>query len=89
MKVNYSVSNIIKVPLIVLSFYFLLPVTILAQKEVRKTTRTTRYNTKKTFYGQASFYANKFNGRRTASGEIFYQKKNSYKKPKYTLILHT
>lgn len=27
------------------------------------------------FYGQASFYANKFNGRRTASGEIFNQKK--------------
>lgn len=27
------------------------------------------------FYGQASFYANKFNGRRTASGEIFDQKK--------------
>ncbi len=75
MKVKYSVSNIIKVPLIVLSFYFLLPLTIFAQKEVRKATRTTRYNTKKTFYGQASFYANKFNGRRTASGEIFYQKK--------------
>lgn len=27
------------------------------------------------FYGQASFYANKFNGRKTASGEIFSQKK--------------
>lgn len=27
------------------------------------------------FYGQASFYANKFNGRKTASGEIFNQKK--------------
>jgi rare lipoprotein A len=27
------------------------------------------------FYGQASFYANKFNGRRTANGEIFSQKK--------------
>lgn len=27
------------------------------------------------FYGQASFYANKFEGRRTASGEIFSQKK--------------
>jgi rare lipoprotein A len=30
---------------------------------------------KKTFYGQASFYSNKFNGRKTASGEIFSQKK--------------
>ena len=27
------------------------------------------------FYGQASFYANKFNGRRTANGETFDQKK--------------
>lgn len=29
----------------------------------------------KTFYGQASFYADKFNGRKTASGEIFSQKR--------------
>ena len=29
----------------------------------------------KVLYGQASFYANKFNGRKTASGEIFSQKK--------------
>ena len=27
------------------------------------------------FYGQASFYSNKFNGRRTASGETFNQEK--------------
>ena len=30
---------------------------------------------KKVFYGQASFYSNKFNGRQTANGEIFSQKK--------------
>jgi rare lipoprotein A len=30
---------------------------------------------KRIFYGQASFYSNKFNGRQTASGEIFSQKK--------------
>lgn len=30
---------------------------------------------KKIFYGQASFYHNKFNGRQTANGEIFSQKK--------------
>ncbi|MEO6406966.1 MAG: septal ring lytic transglycosylase RlpA family protein [Ferruginibacter sp.] len=28
-----------------------------------------------TFYGQASFYANKFHGRQTANGEIFSQQK--------------
>ena len=32
-------------------------------------------NATRVFYGQASFYANKFNGRKTASGEIFNQKK--------------
>ena len=31
--------------------------------------------TKRTLYGLASFYHNKFNGRRTANGEIFSQKK--------------
>lgn len=30
---------------------------------------------KKIFYGQASFYSNKFQGRKTANGEIFDQKK--------------
>jgi rare lipoprotein A len=29
----------------------------------------------KTFFGQASFYSDKFNGRKTASGEIFSQSK--------------
>jgi rare lipoprotein A len=31
--------------------------------------------TTRVFYGQASYYANKFNGRRTANGETFDQKK--------------
>lgn len=30
---------------------------------------------KRVYYGQASFYSNKFNGRETASGEIFHQSK--------------
>jgi rare lipoprotein A len=36
---------------------------------------STKSSAKKVFYGQASFYANKFNGRKTANGEIFDQKK--------------
>ena len=32
-------------------------------------------NVSKTLYGTASFYSNKFNGRKTASGEIFSQGK--------------
>ena len=39
------------------------------------TTKSSKASVKKVFYGQASFYANKFNGRKTASGEIFDQKK--------------
>ena len=34
-----------------------------------------RVGNKKIFYGQASFYSDKFNGRKTASGEIFRQNK--------------
>jgi rare lipoprotein A len=54
--------------------FFVFPVTGFAQKKEEadkvKTKKTTRV-----FYGQASFYANKFNGRKTATGEIFSQKK--------------
>ena len=60
----------------VLNFFlfFILPLSSNAQNneladkvKLKKTTRV--------FYGQASFYANKFNGRRTANGETFDQKK--------------
>ena len=37
--------------------------------------RNTKYKTTRVFYGVASFYSGKFNGRRTANGEIFSQKK--------------
>jgi rare lipoprotein A len=37
--------------------------------------KTSSQKATRVFYGQASFYANKFNGRRTASGETFDQKK--------------
>lgn len=36
---------------------------------------TTVKKVERKFYGQASFYANKFNGRKTASGELFNQNK--------------
>lgn len=41
-----------------------------AQANKTKAKKATRI-----FYGQASFYSNKFNGRKTASGETFDQKK--------------
>ena len=37
--------------------------------------KVTRLSNKRVIYGLASFYGNKFNGRRTASGEIFSQRK--------------
>ena len=36
---------------------------------------TSKKPVKKILYGQASFYANKFHGRKTATGEIFSQEK--------------
>lgn len=57
-----------------ISVFFFSPLHLFSQS------RTTDGNVKakkatRVFYGQASFYANKFQGRRTANGEIFDQKK--------------
>ena len=42
----------------------------------KKSTKHTEQKAKsKILYGQASYYSDKFNGRKTASGEIFSQKK--------------
>lgn len=46
-----------------------------ALSQVTTDTGKTAKNIKRVFYGQASFYSNKFNGRKTASGEIFHQSK--------------
>ena len=50
-----------------IAILFIFPATGFAQKRVTekkgKAKKTTRV-----FYGQASFYSNKFNGRRTANG---------------------
>ena len=75
MKFSYTRSIFFKFALIFLSFLFMLSFVTQGQRNIKKTANTTRGKIKKTFYGQASFYANKFNGRRTASGEIFFQKK--------------
>ena len=65
-------KHILCAAIFALVFIFSIPAN--AQKrtaaEKIKSQKTTRV-----FYGQASFYANKFNGRKTASGEIFDQKK--------------
>ena len=67
-----SVRRVFYTVLIAVSFIF--PFTIHAQAPTPankiKPKKTTRV-----FYGQASYYANKFHGRKTANGEIFSQKK--------------
>lgn len=52
------------------------PLTVSAQKKKTKA-RSSKSSSrvKKSIYGQASYYSNKFNGRKTASGAIFSQKK--------------
>lgn len=49
------------------------PACSLAQAKTPAKTSTKK--TTRVFYGQASYYSNKFHGRRTANGEIFDQKK--------------
>jgi len=57
-----------------LIFLLIIPVTVIAQT-TSISSRTKSKKATRVFYGQASFYANKFNGRRTANGETFNQKK--------------
>lgn len=69
-------NNIVTVLLLAVSVavFCISPVSVQAQSKTKankiKSKKTTRV-----FYGQASYYANKFEGRRTANGEIFRQKK--------------
>lgn len=61
------------------SLFFILVVSAGANAQVPAVADTAVVKKKKTnpkiIYGTASFYANKFNGRKTASGEIFSQQK--------------
>jgi len=56
-----------------LSLFFLNAVH--AQKNFSGKVKISKSSNKRVIYGMASFYANKFNGRRTANGEIFSQEK--------------
>ena len=68
---KYAFTPCLRKPLAI-SFFFLLFLAndIFSQDRDRK-----KAGVEKVFYGQASFYANKFAGRKTASGEIFSQSK--------------
>ena len=56
-----------------ISISFLIPSNAFAQTDIA--TKTKLVKSKKVLYGLASFYSNSFNGKKTASGEIFSQNK--------------
>jgi rare lipoprotein A len=59
-----------------LGLIIMLCINVSGQKRVSKQKKSTQKEIQaKILYGQASYYSDKFNGRKTASGEIFSQKK--------------
>ncbi|MBC7510528.1 MAG: septal ring lytic transglycosylase RlpA family protein [Ferruginibacter sp.] len=60
-------------PLFLSSLFFGAALDVSAQKTI--ITNKPQTASSRLLYGEASFYANKFNGRQTASGEIFNQNK--------------
>jgi len=73
--ISFRNCNIIKkVTLFFIAVIFILPPAVIAQNQAAANKLKPKKTTK-VFYGQASFYANKFEGRKTANGEIFSQKK--------------
>ena len=65
-------NRILPVVTVIMLFIFSISANAQSRTAEKENTHT---KTTRVFYGQASFYANKFNGRKTASGEIFDQKK--------------
>ena len=61
--------------MVITGFFLAIPVSAVAQDNKEPVTQVKPKKTTRVFYGQASFYANKFIGRRTANGEIFSQTK--------------
>lgn len=53
----------------------LLCLSLPVSSQKKRTPTTSKSKSSRILYGEASFYANKFNGRPTANGEIFSQKK--------------
>lgn len=65
-------NRILPVVTVIMLFIFSISANAQSRTAEKENTHT---KTTRVFYGQASFYANKFNGRKTANGEIFDQKK--------------
>ncbi len=59
--------------LVIFSLFLFTPSS--GQKKISSKSKNVKTSNKRVIYGLASFYHDKFNGRRTASGEIFSQSK--------------
>jgi rare lipoprotein A len=68
-------KKIVQLALVLITaIVFIAPLKTFAQ-QADTATKAKSSKSKRVLYGQASFYANKFEGRKTANGEIFSQKK--------------
>ncbi|HRI26357.1 MAG TPA: septal ring lytic transglycosylase RlpA family protein [Ferruginibacter sp.] len=75
MKALFIINNrLLRTGVFVLLLLGAYPLFSVAQK-TNPASQAVPKKTSRVFYGQASFYANKFQGRKTASGELFDQKK--------------
>lgn len=68
-------KKIISQFIFIVNFFLILLSPAFAQKQDPVTQKIATKKTTRIFYGIASFYSNKFNGRRTANGETFSQAK--------------
>jgi len=59
--------------------FFILPLNSISQVKTGAANTDVKPSQKQhtVIYGQASYYASKFHGRKTANGEIFYHKKKN------------
>lgn len=72
----FSLKNMVNpFKLIFVCFALFTFTSAIGQKKVSQKENNDKISNKRVIYGEASFYANKFNGRQTANGEIFSQSK--------------
>ncbi len=72
---KYIRYSLLPLAIVITGLFLVIPVAGSAQDNKEPVKQVKPKKTTRVFYGQASFYHNKFNGRRTANGEIFSQKK--------------
>lgn len=72
MITHYSIKSL---PIFLAFFLLSNPSVVIAQQGDKKAVKKYTKKESRIFYGLASYYADKFHGRRTANGEIFSQTK--------------